>query len=508
MTIGPFDADIVDRLLDWMYTGDYTSTPSLKESCPTTDSKATSQSETVASSAPQNGGSVSYSELSDWLLHAQVLRLGDYLEVAKSRIEPVVCAKLQKVARKPVDLEEFVLFLEVISQTCAGYSDLCALIADTHSKLYERLCDRKDWLALTLPQFLCKEVVQLLMKRERDDFPKSDLGPHVATRRKRVRRMRPRYVAIKAIMTVPVARPNPVFIDLTVPEQRRLAYKPCCEFPVHKVVVCQRSPAIAEVAKRSLEARTPNRMDIVGFAAETVDRLLDCLYTGDYSSDSPPSPRPTATAEPGQDANKPNPFSVHAQVHLLGDFLRISDTSVETVVCKKVESLLATGRVRLADFVGFLGEIFGKASRTCAEYPRLCSVPAQALADRYSVLREREDWRDLSLPQGVWVRLSECLVEEERRAERERVLIQVDKSITNARLTALIAFAFLAACLIGYALIKCCMLQPLERRHQRLALEEAGQIARRAGDIAEVQATTGGVRLWASKEEGPNQQKV
>ncbi|KAK0627395.1 hypothetical protein B0T14DRAFT_424596 [Immersiella caudata] len=126
------------------------------------------------------------------------------------------------------------------------------------------------------------------------------------------------------------------YSDLTLVCQAR-------EFLVHKVVVCTQSPFMAAAVRGPFQEATLGIIQVEDFEVETVRRMVEFLYTGDY--DAPPHPseaieEEAITVQPLALRNETNDKILrHVRVAVIADYYNIKDLS--SLACTKVKSSIS-----------------------------------------------------------------------------------------------------------------------------------------------------------------------
>ncbi|KAI5283486.1 hypothetical protein KEM54_002097 [Ascosphaera aggregata] len=202
------------------------------------------------------------------------------------------------------------------------------------------------------------------------------------------------------------------------------------KFAVHKIVVCKRcntlkaavdgffkttiSPPFGTNGKFHIfsEAGSNNVIHINGFDADTVDRMIEYLYSGDYSldsheADSVDSPASaaimpssittisndiavSALEEDMSDALK-NPLLCHVRVNVVADCFNLP--LLRNIANRKIAELLDK-HWTVDWFAAFVQEV----SDLCYTDKELRSITTTAAACHMKELAGREDWKRLNIP--------------------------------------------------------------------------------------------------------------
>lgn len=153
-----------------------------------------------------------------------------------------------------------------------------------------------------------------------------------------------------------------------------------------------------------------NSMTVNEFDPETVDRMLEYLYSGDYSgkvsieADLCESIQALTMYQANMDDWEEDPLYIHAKVNAIGDFFNIPD--LRTLANQKIEKRL-TAEWDIDSFVHLLQIV----SDTCSEDIDLRKIVTKAAALHINELVGHKGWRSLHMSGEVHDDIHKYVVE-------------------------------------------------------------------------------------------------
>lgn len=270
---------------------------------------------------------------------------------------------------------------------------------------------------------------------------------------------------------------NPVFAPIARTQDYTDLTIDCSgfKFYVHKIIVCSRCNVIKAAVdgffKNHITPSPENRDDLIittedsvvtvihinGFDPDTVDRMIEFIYTGTYSASStarsdkpiashvlaalgafregrrfiPESPFSTdlndLRFDPVEYLRRPfNPLLLHVRVHAIADYFNLP--SLRILANRKIDRLLQQ-HWNVEWFAHFAQAV----ADTCQTDTELLSIVTTMAALHIEELAGRDDWGKLDIPGGVHGDIYSKIMQAQALQPNERGSLSTDSCLRSVQ---------------------------------------------------------------------------
>ncbi|PGH09654.1 hypothetical protein AJ79_05620 [Helicocarpus griseus UAMH5409] len=181
-------------------------------------------------------------------------------------------------------------------------------------------------------------------------------------------------------------------------------------FHVHKAVVCTQSPVIAAAMDGQFREAKTETMNLYSFDIDTVKRMIDFLYTGQFNGDIDETAGYTAKRKKGKANLTYDLLRIRLQLHSIADYLEIPalrERAIESI-CDTLNTDWSPDR-----FVNAL-KIMIATTKDAKLYEAMASVAATNITE----LLELEGFTQLDMPNQMTMGIARELSKEQKGARR------------------------------------------------------------------------------------------